>query len=162
MTPVPVLVALMLTTGITNSLLSKAQDQVCVAHCDDPDPHKHSNYEQPVWQTLTMFVGEMLCLLPVILREAHRLLERYRARKQPYAPLSTDAADASAEYGAILPTPAVEAADPMLSPDGPKDDDEPLIQGRAMILFFLPALCDIVGTTLMNVGLILTPVSIYQ
>ncbi|KAK0555902.1 hypothetical protein OC846_001568 [Tilletia horrida] len=36
------------------------------------------------------------------------------------------------------------------------------LEGRAMFLFFAPTVCDICGTTLMNVGLIFTPVSIYQ
>lgn len=34
--------------------------------------------------------------------------------------------------------------------------------GIHQALFLFPAVCDIAGTTLMNVGLILTPVSIYQ
>ncbi|KAJ9125591.1 hypothetical protein QFC22_000553 [Naganishia vaughanmartiniae] len=34
--------------------------------------------------------------------------------------------------------------------------------GIHQVLFLFPAVCDIAGTTLMNVGLILTPVSIYQ
>lgn len=166
MAPVPILVALMLATGITNSLLSKAQDQVCVGNCDDPDPRRHLEYAQPVWQTLNMFVGEMLCLVPVLLRELHGLLVRYRAQSRAHTPLVNNPAQSSNSYGSIPPTPAaVEPSDP-LAPNNAegasKAEDEPLIHGRATLLFFLPALCDIVGTTLMNVGLILTPVSIYQ
>lgn len=36
------------------------------------------------------------------------------------------------------------------------------LTGKAIFLFFTPAFCDICGTTLMNVGLLFTPVSIYQ
>ncbi|OBZ75567.1 Solute carrier family 35 member F6 [Grifola frondosa] len=38
----------------------------CVENCNDPNPAHHVLYEQPVWQTLQMFLGEMLCFLPVI------------------------------------------------------------------------------------------------
>ncbi|PWN45825.1 hypothetical protein IE81DRAFT_319661 [Ceraceosorus guamensis] len=42
------------------------------------------------------------------------------------------------------------------------DADNGALKGRAIFLFVLPAACDICGTTLMNVGLLFTPVSIYQ
>jgi hypothetical protein len=34
----------------------------CVEDCDDPNPSNRVLFEQPVWQTLQMFLGEMLCL----------------------------------------------------------------------------------------------------
>lgn len=73
------LVVGMLVTGCSNSLWSKVgpiprqssiarltfvstskqwQDMQCVANCDDPATRK--NFEQPVWQTGTMFLGECL------------------------------------------------------------------------------------------------------
>ena len=36
------------------------------------------------------------------------------------------------------------------------------MEGWAIFLFALPASCDVVGTTLMNAGLLYLPVSIYQ
>jgi hypothetical protein len=36
------------------------QDMQCVENCDDPK--RQILYEQPVWQTLQMFLGEMLCM----------------------------------------------------------------------------------------------------
>ncbi|KAJ2609763.1 hypothetical protein H4S08_003906, partial [Coemansia sp. RSA 1365] len=52
----------MLVTGTANTLLTKLQDKQCVRNCDDPDISNHEHFEQPVWQTLNMFYGEMLCL----------------------------------------------------------------------------------------------------
>ena len=40
--------------------------------------------------------------------------------------------------------------------------DDELLKGWKQLLFALPAFFDICGTTLMNVGLLFTPVSIYQ
>ena len=34
----------------------------CVEQCDDPNPANHVAYEQPVWQSLNMFIGELGCM----------------------------------------------------------------------------------------------------
>jgi hypothetical protein len=36
-------------------------DMQCVERCDDPNPANHVTYEQPVWQSLNMFLGELGC-----------------------------------------------------------------------------------------------------
>ncbi|KJA20221.1 hypothetical protein HYPSUDRAFT_88831 [Hypholoma sublateritium FD-334 SS-4] len=123
---VPFLLAGMILTGSSNSLWSKWQDMQCVENCTDPDPTKHVLYEQPVWQTLQMFVGEMLCFLPVV-------YTWLRSSRQSVA-LQDDP-----PKGALLP-----------------------LHGRHILLLWIPAACDLTGTTLMNVGLLYTPVSIYQ
>ncbi|KZT28535.1 hypothetical protein NEOLEDRAFT_1129354 [Neolentinus lepideus HHB14362 ss-1] len=134
---VPVLIAGMLITGSSNSLWSKYQDMQCVEHCDDPD--QQVLFEQPVWQTLQMFLGEMLCFLPVIYAS---LLSRLR-RPQIQLPEQP-------------PIPAHDESDTTKSaPVHP-------LSGFSFLLFWLPAACDLTGTTLMNVGLLYTPVSIYQ
>jgi hypothetical protein len=46
-------------------------DMQCVENCGDPDPTKRVYYEQPVWQTLHMFVGELGCELAVIYSFIH-------------------------------------------------------------------------------------------
>jgi hypothetical protein len=48
-TLVPVLVTMMLLTGVCNTLLTKYQDLQCVRNCDDPS--KAEYFEQPVLQT---------------------------------------------------------------------------------------------------------------
>ncbi|KAF9533489.1 hypothetical protein CPB83DRAFT_845347 [Crepidotus variabilis] len=126
---VPFLLAGMLLTGSSNSLWSKWQDMQCVENCADQDPTKHVVYEQPVWQTLQMFIGEMLCFLPVLYTWF-----KNRGQTRPASP----------------PPPS-------------KDDPEGLpLTGWKVLLFWLPAACDLTGTTLMNIGLLYTPVSIYQ
>ncbi|EWC44060.1 hypothetical protein DRE_01412 [Drechslerella stenobrocha 248] len=76
-----VLVTGMLLTGCSNTLLTKWQDQQCVRNCDDPDPAKRELFEQPVIQTLQMFIGEMGCWLVIGL---HRLYTRCRRRVPAY------------------------------------------------------------------------------
>lgn len=214
---IPLLVVGMLVTGIGNSLLNKYQDMQCVANCDSPDPREHQEFSQPVWQTLQMFLGECLCLLPVLLRT---LYGRWwgdgadASLKKPllHAPpdsgivVESDAsarqrnASAMSSYEATrgrvhtgathaptnpsTPAPPFEIASRAVQPGELNESDfttandssyihavdadelgafkGETMSGKAIGLFFMPALCDICGTTLMNVGLLFTPVSIYQ
>lgn len=123
---------------------------VSLAHypqCDDPNPRKHVVYEQPVWQTLQMYVfhhfnfaaslrlsyrflGEMLCFLPV-------LFAYFRSKHQGFVQLPTE-------------------------PEAPHKLSPQSLDGWKVLLLWIPALCDLIATTLMNVGLLYTPVSIYQ
>src|SRR5205085_4484714 len=71
---VVVLVVGMLVSGVANTLLTKLQD--------------NAGFEQPVWQTLNMFVGESGCWLVVF---AHWLRSYVTRRKTSgYAPVTTD------------------------------------------------------------------------
>ncbi|KAF5358355.1 hypothetical protein D9756_001894 [Leucocoprinus leucothites] len=127
---IPFLLAGMILTGAANSLFSKWQDMQCVENCNDPDPTHHVPYEQPVWQTLQMFLGEMLCFLPVI----------YAWFKLRYQPIQ------------------LEEEEPLVT----KSTKTTTLEGWKILLLWIPAACDLTGTTLMNVGLLYTPVSIYQ
>ncbi|CAO1636576.1 unnamed protein product [Parajaminaea phylloscopi] len=164
-TAVPLLVAGMLLTGICNSLFTKLQDMQCVENCSDPDVSRHVEFSQPVWQTLQMFVGECLCLLPVGIGYAKQRWASQQARGK------TRQHDLQQQRRPLL-TPDAERAQGGNSID---DDDggaglgaveaavqAPSLPLRQAFLFFAPAVCDICGTTLMNVGLLFTPVSIYQ
>lgn len=53
------LIAGMLFTGSLNTILTKLQDSVCVDKCDTDNP---IYFEQPMIQTLNMFLGEIMCL----------------------------------------------------------------------------------------------------
>ncbi|KAF9452244.1 hypothetical protein P691DRAFT_697467 [Macrolepiota fuliginosa MF-IS2] len=128
---IPILLAGMIMTGSSNSLWSKWQDMQCVENCTDPDPTRHVLYEQPVWQTLQMFLGEMLCFLPVI----------YAWLKLKYQPAVQ-----------------LNEQEPLVT----KDSKQSALEGWKVLLLWIPAACDLTGTTLMNVGLLYTPVSIYQ
>ncbi|CAH1768393.1 11225_t:CDS:2, partial [Entrophospora sp. SA101] len=55
------LVTGMLISGVCNTILNKLQDMQCVENCDQETNKKY--FEQPVWQTLNMFIGETLCFL---------------------------------------------------------------------------------------------------
>jgi drug/metabolite transporter (DMT)-like permease len=93
-----------------------------------------------------MFLGESMCLVPVLIR---MLFEWNARRRRQYSAVALDDADA--------PTFDAPAAGEDVN-ESPSEE----MQGKAVLLFFTPALCDIVGTSLMNVGLLFTPVSIYQ
>lgn len=106
-------------------------------NCSDPNPANHVLYEQPVWQTLQMFLGEMLCFLPVIYT--------WLQARQRTAPV-------------FLPSDLEED----VHEPGKIEDNSEELRGWKILLLWLPAACDLTGTTLMNVGLLYTPVSIYQ
>ncbi|KAJ7109202.1 hypothetical protein C8R44DRAFT_801891 [Mycena epipterygia] len=127
---IPVLLAGMIITGSSNSLWSKWQDMQCVEDCDSDHPVL---YEQPVWQTLQMFLGEMLCFLPVI-------YTWFRSRRQSSVQLPED--------DSLVPNKLVP--------------EPQQLSGWKILLLWIPAACDLTGTTLMNIGLLYTPVSIYQ
>ncbi|KAG5948445.1 hypothetical protein E4U60_001865 [Claviceps pazoutovae] len=141
---VPFLVAMMLLTGVCNTLLGKYQDNQCVRDCDSEHPKL---FEQPVLQTAQMFVGEMGCWLIIALMAAYR---RLTSRTSPSEP----------GYHAVATTDVVDDEDSNLSKFGV--DGPSVLRGYRVMLLALPAICDICGTTLMNVGLLLVAASIFQ
>ncbi|TPX70985.1 hypothetical protein CcCBS67573_g06355 [Chytriomyces confervae] len=134
--PLLVLVAVMLATGSMNTILNKWQDMQCVRDCDGPG---RKLFEQPVWQTLTMFVGETGCLLAFLL-----------FKNKP---------SASPELAPLIDEAAVNDED-----DDIEDTDDVKIEleGWNLLLLWLPTLCDLLATSLMNVGLLFVSASIYQ
>lgn len=122
----------------------------CVANCDSKDPSKRSYFNQPVLQTAQMFVGEMGCWLVVGLMALWR---RYGpgASREGYEAVSTNDMD--------------DANTALVNPSGqpkPLRGDVSILRGHRILLLSLPAICDILGTTLMNIGLLLVVASIYQ
>ncbi|KAJ2817562.1 hypothetical protein GGI24_005364, partial [Coemansia furcata] len=136
------------------------QDKQCVGNCADPDPLKHENFEQPVWQTLNMFYGEMLCLACFYLFSLYQRRRDSSPRRDGYEAISeTDESDALA-----VPTtdalPAAAAAEVLAESEAPRQPKP--IAGYATLWMWVPAVCDLLGTTLMNVGLFFTTASVYQ
>jgi len=134
----------------------------CVANCDDPNPAKRKNFEQPVIQTLQMFVGESGCWLVVFISY---LFSRYVSKSSDstaYERLNTE------DTREPLLQEDIEApADATNVPAKPFADAEHAgqrlpLKGWKILLLALPACCDIAGTTLMNVGLLFVAASIYQ
>ncbi|KAF2824772.1 integral membrane protein [Ophiobolus disseminans] len=147
---VPFLVAMMLLTGVCNTLLTKYQDMQCVANCDKKPKHR-SHFEQPVLQTLQMFIGEMGCWLVI---GAFNLYRRYASRRAGYEAIVDNNDDDSGSETREIANP--------LKPAHPDDEGRLPLEGRTILLLALPACCDIAGTTLMNVGLLFVAASIYQ
>ncbi|KAL4933700.1 putative nucleotide-sugar transporter [Aspergillus undulatus] len=162
---IPFLVTMMLVTGVCNTILNKYQDMQCVRNCDSPNPKDHRLFEQPVIQTIQMFIGEMGCWLVVGMTH---LYKRYLAPRlfQNQSPLLA---------GGYRPVNDVDGdeEDDDQTIDGPNGNDDPSkplrlsdgrirLQGLRTFLLAAPACCDIAGTTLMNVGLLFVAASIYQ
>ncbi|KAH8880745.1 hypothetical protein GQ53DRAFT_788514 [Thozetella sp. PMI_491] len=151
---IPFLVAMMLLTGVCNTLLTKYQDNQCVRNCDDPDPKRRQHFEQPVIQTAQMFIGEMGCfaVLGVI-----TLFKRYVLKSSSatvaYQPVNTSD-DAPADDAASIHSRTALT--------GQSKSENPELKGWKVCLLALPSTCDLLGTTLMNIGLLLVVPSIYQ
>lgn len=151
---IPFLVGMMLFTGVCNTLLTKYQDMQCVSNCDDLKRRRH--FEQPVFQTAQMFVGEMGCWLVVGLMQ---LWARYVSKTSDpsYRPINTvdpDAVEADDAASINSATALNGAAAPVKS--------DSVLSGWRVTLLALPAICDLTGTTLMNAGLLMVAASIYQ
>ncbi|KAK7417412.1 hypothetical protein QQZ08_011631 [Neonectria magnoliae] len=149
---VPFLVAMMLLTGVCNTLLTKYQDNQCVRNCGpDDDASQRAFFNQPVLQTAQMFIGEMGCWLVV------GLMAVWRRGKGSGTPSEQG-------YEAVN---TAETSDPA----GEEDSDRTkllhssrgaLLQGHRVMLLALPSICDLCATTLMNCGLLMVAASIYQ
>lgn len=134
----------------------------CVRNCDSKDPRQRRHFEQPVLQTVQMFIGEMGCWLIVASRSFYIRYKAHRKRRgSGYRPIvGTDdlqTLDSDEENASGRRSPA-----PVLKPLVPNDETRTPLRGRRVFLLSLPASCDIAGTTLMNVGLFLVTASIYQ
>ncbi|KAL7928831.1 hypothetical protein V8C35DRAFT_317168 [Trichoderma chlorosporum] len=141
---VPFLVAMMLLTGVCNTLVTKYQDKQCVRNCEDENPAHRVYFNQPVLQTAQMFVGEMGCWLVVGIAAVYRRLASKRSpAERGYQAVSSGRADGDDDETA-------------------EDDQASVLRGYRVLLLALPAICDICGTTLMNIGLLLVAASIYQ
>ncbi|KAI8950840.1 hypothetical protein F4801DRAFT_590053 [Xylaria longipes] len=154
---IPFLVGMMLLTGVCNTLLTKLQDNQCVRDCDNPDPKKHVLFEQPVLQTAQMFVGESGCWLVVGLMAAYT---RFKNRKSNgYEAVGSNDADASDPNADAA---SVTSEDTLLPHKRTAAGPGGVLSGFGILLLSLPAICDILGTTLMNAGLLMVAASIYQ
>jgi drug/metabolite transporter (DMT)-like permease len=109
-----------------------------------------------------MFIGEMGCWLVVgIFSLYQRFVVRHKdASRADYhiiQPADNDVRDPDSESlrSNVPLNPAVKVL--------VRDEEGRLeLQGRAITLLALPAICDICGTTLMNVGLLFVVPSVYQ
>ncbi|KAH7001802.1 hypothetical protein EDB80DRAFT_719167 [Ilyonectria destructans] len=149
---IPFLVAMMLLTGVCNTLLTKYQDNQCVRNCGPDDkPSDRVFFEQPVLQTAQMFIGEMGCWLVVGLMALwRRVSSSGTPTEQGYEAVNTnETSDPTAEEDN-------DRTKLLRSPKGS------LLKGYRVLLLALPAICDICGTTLMNAGLLMVAASIYQ
>ncbi|GAA5862185.1 hypothetical protein JCM3774_004814 [Rhodotorula dairenensis] len=159
-----ILVAGMLVSGCSNSLWSKWQDMQCVANCDAHNPAKRRLFEQPVYQTITMFAGETLCLIAfAVLNSRFNPVKRNRSKPIGYEPVA--AHDSEGASRDLSPQQRLDGA----AEDGSAEADEDGVPLKAKqmsrkdaFMFLLPAMCDNAATTCMNVGLFFVPVSIYQ
>jgi multidrug transporter EmrE-like cation transporter len=162
-TVVFILVTGMLVSGVANTLLTKLQD--------------NAGFEQPVWQTLNMFVGESGCWLVVFAGWLRMYLGR---RKNDYEPLTaTEDPEVERVENVLREGNGIHShgegvfGSSVAVAGEEEDDSSPLVKtlsqqtptelrGRRLFLLALPSTCDIMGTTLVNVGLIMVPASIYQ
>ncbi|KAH0537804.1 hypothetical protein FGG08_005486 [Glutinoglossum americanum] len=143
-------------------------DMQCIRDCDPLDPKKGEHFEQPVVQTIQMFIGEMGCWLVVachVLYRRYILKESQTISNSGYQPI--DATDEIEDLDAGDPVPrrrlsSQEAAPPAMKALFPNHDDRRPLTGWKVLMLALPACCDIAGTTLMNVGLLFVAASIYQ
>lgn len=141
----------------------------CVRDCTSPDLHKRKNFEQPVWQTAQMFVGEMGCSLVIALSALYKRFSPSAAGKDvKYEPVgasssrTTDGRSSAEEYDNVDDDELQRGIEPPAKPLQPTDAERKPMTGWKVFLLALPATCDIMGTTLMNVGLLFVAASIYQ
>jgi len=117
-------------------LATKFQDLRVVKGIGDGPP---TAFEHPFSQTAAMFLGELLCLFVFYLT----LLPKYFSKKE----------SSGEENESLTQSDALAGDDSQAKQKKPKLN--PLV-------LWIPACCDLGGTTLLNVGLFLTYASVYQ
>lgn len=133
----------------------------CVRNCDSKDPRRRQHFEQPVIQTIQMFIGEMGCWLVLAARSAYiRYMAHRKRRGSGYKPVGTDDLQTidSDEDDSSNRRPTT----PVVKPLVPNDETKTPLRGWKLVLLLLPSCADITGTTLMNIGLLFVAASIYQ
>lgn len=116
-----------------------------------------------------MFVGESGCWLVVGLLSLWRKYvskDQGEADTAGYQPVNTSEPDPDSDARSVHSTTALNPNGNSSGNNG-KDHDgglasEETLKGARVLLLSLPAICDILGTTLMNAGLLLVAASIYQ
>lgn len=126
----------------------------CVENCDAPSKKYRKHFEQPVLQTMQMFIGESGCWLVIGLFSAW---QRFKSRRAGYEAIPGDGAATPASDD----SETADVANPLL-PAHADEEGRITLTGTNILLLALPACCDIAGTTLMNVGLMYVAASIYQ
>jgi drug/metabolite transporter (DMT)-like permease len=118
-----------------------------------------------VLQTLQMFIGESGSWIFIWAFELYR---RFVERRQLSRSRGYEAVNTTDDHTGEIPD---TDADSIRSSDPPNpavkvltknDEDRLPLKGVKVSLLALPAICDICGTTLMNVGLLFVVASIYQ
>jgi drug/metabolite transporter (DMT)-like permease len=103
-----------------------------------------------------MFIGEALCLLVWFAA----------SQKTPTSPSTSGYAPVPGDNENQEAVPAATEASSIIEEEKDTDEDDiprPVpMQGKANLLLWIPTLCDLTATTLMNVGLIHVSASIYQ
>ncbi|KAF2764730.1 hypothetical protein EJ03DRAFT_17728 [Teratosphaeria nubilosa] len=145
----------------------------CVADCDSAKPKR---FEQPVLQTLQMFIGESGCWLVVffswLFKRWGKPSATTPAQDLVYEPVDSrdedegyhedeEEVEGSMSISQTLADPTNILAKPFVDAEEGQQERKPLT-GWKVTLLALPSICDICGTTLMNVGLLLVAASIYQ
>lgn len=140
-----------------------SQDNQCVRNCDEPDLTRHKHFEQPVIQTAQMFIGEMGCWLVVgafwVYSRYAGTVSRESPRGAAYHAIENVDEQTDADAVSIRSNVSLNAAIKVLIKD---EEGRIHLTGYKLCLLALPAICDICGTTLMNVGLLYVVPSIYQ
>ncbi|KAI3637780.1 hypothetical protein MIR68_004429 [Amoeboaphelidium protococcarum] len=146
----------MLVTGTANTLLNKFQDKQCVRNCNNGDS-KPIYYAQPVWQTLTVFFGNFLCMLVYLFNNISSGLH-----KQKQLVRNDDLDDAAPLINAINDDATFQDQVSVKDDDSVKIMLRKELTGHLCLLLWLPTVCDIVATTLVNVGLLAVAASVYS
>lgn len=128
------LIAGILIIGTINTIISKLQDRICIDKCETDNP---IYFEQPLIQTLNMFIGESLCLIVYLIYKYQDTFNE-DVRRQ----------DTLEEQEPLIPRLQV-----------PINLNNVVFKNWKLIL---PALCDVISSTCMNIGLILVSPSIFQ
>lgn len=149
------LVVGMLFTGTINTLATKYQDLRNVKGVGNGPP---TPFEHPFFQTAAMFLGELMCLFVFKLVQAYSWFSNRRANAK---------SGEENEKSSLLEGDQLSANEQNNTEEQLSEKDAALAIDKKPaklnpLILWIPACCDLGGTTLLNVGLFLTYASVYQ
>jgi hypothetical protein len=115
----------------------------CVENCDNPDISKRKHFEQPIWQTLNMFLGETLCLVAASIFAY--LAEKYGRAK--WAELFLDDEE---EVPAVVESDGLISHPPGHGHGHGAQAEKKKLEGVYVLLLWLPTICDMTASTVSN------------
>eukprot|EP00919_Chromeraceae_sp_WS-2016_P034856 GHVR01082574.1.p1 GENE.GHVR01082574.1~~GHVR01082574.1.p1 ORF type:complete len:417 (+),score=79.55 GHVR01082574.1:28-1278(+) len=153
-------VVVMMISGSLNTLTTKLQNDQCVENCDSSVSTELVYLNQPLYQSLIMFVGETFCLFFLFIYHVYYIIYSFFKNNKTNNNNNdnNNILHTTTGGGRELESVLVDQFQSI----GSTESCKTTLKGKKLFLLALPALCDMSGTTLMMAAFVFVSASVYQ